>query len=156
MIQEILKRHEGLRLSPYICPAGHKTIGYGWNLDVNHPPEDIAAYLRMNGCITEDMADRLLAISTETATDNCRDMFDDFDQLSENRRAGLVDLVFNMGVTKLIKGFPSFYRAVCEGDWNRAADELMFANGLTKDRLSDYYKQVGDRAIEVVRLIREG
>lgn len=28
-----LKRHEGLRLWVYRCPTGHRTIGYGHNLD---------------------------------------------------------------------------------------------------------------------------
>ena len=31
-----LKRHEGLRLEAYVCPAGALTIGYGHNLD-QHP-----------------------------------------------------------------------------------------------------------------------
>ena len=39
------KRFEGLRLKPYLCPAGKLTIGYGYNLEDNGITEEIAVLL---------------------------------------------------------------------------------------------------------------
>jgi len=35
LLREMIDRHEGNRLKKYRCPAGHWTIGRGWNLDVH-------------------------------------------------------------------------------------------------------------------------
>jgi len=156
MLREMLKRHEGLSLKPYLCSRVHMTIGWGWNLDAHALPVDIAACLRVTGSITEAMAERLLNISITNATDDCRAIYPGFDKLSEPRRFGLIDFMFNLGVTKILHKFPAFYSAACHHDWNRAADEMQYTDGLKKDQLSDYWKQTKGRAVEIVGMIREG
>lgn len=47
---DLIKKHEGLRLKAYVCPAGKLTIGYG------HTGRDVYDGLE----ITEDIADALL------------------------------------------------------------------------------------------------
>jgi GH24 family phage-related lysozyme (muramidase) len=37
-----LTRHEGLRLKPYLCPAGKLTIGIGRNLEARNFPQAAA------------------------------------------------------------------------------------------------------------------
>jgi len=155
LIKDMIKRHEGLRLKPYPCSQNHLTIGYGWNLD-NDLPSDIASYLRVTGEITRAQAERLLNISVDTATRQAWAIFPQFGGFSENRQMALVDATFNMGVHKIINKFPNFCKAIHGGDWIRAADELMYVDGLKKDRLSDYWKQTGDRAKEVIDMIRNG
>ena len=39
---EIIKRHEGLRLKPYLCPAGVPTIGYGATYYLNGESVDMS------------------------------------------------------------------------------------------------------------------
>ena len=45
---DTIKRHEGLRLKPYLCTAGKLTIGYGRNLETNGISGDEAEYLLKN------------------------------------------------------------------------------------------------------------
>ncbi len=146
LLKEMLRRHEGLRLKPYPCSRGKKTIGYGWNMTANPLPPDIAACLNVKGSITEDMANWLLSISIDMATMQCRAIFPKFDEFSDNRQMALVDFVYNVGVGTALK-FKKAHAAILAGDWNLAADEL-------KD--SGWFSQVGARAVEVTAMVRQG
>jgi lysozyme len=146
MIHEMIRRHEGLSLKPYRCPAGKQTIGYGWNMEAQPLPADMAACLRITGAITEDMAERLLNISITTATDDCRAIYPGFDGFTEARRAALVDFCFNVGSTVALK-FKKMRAAITAGNWQRAADEMIF---------SEWFKQVGVRGPEIVGMVRAG
>jgi lysozyme len=145
LLKEMIKRHEGLRLKPYPCSQKHLTIGYGWNLD-NDLPSDIASYLRVTGEITRGMAERLLNISIDTATRQAWSIFPQFGGFSENRQMALIDFIFNVGVGTALK-FRKALAAIEKGDWNRAADEMF---------LSRWREQVGDRAAEIIGMIRTG
>ena len=145
-LHEMLRRHEGLKLEPYRCPAGKLTIGYGWNLDAHPLPDDYAACLRLTGAITLDMAERLLNISIDAATRQCRAIFHHFDDYSERRKAALIDFVFNVGVGTALT-FKKALAAIMEGDWDKAADEMQD---------SKWFSQVGDRGPEIVGMIRNG
>lgn len=145
-LKEMLRRHEGLRLKPYLCPAGKRTIGYGWNIEAHALPPDIAACLRVTGAITVEMAERLLDISIEATTEDCRDIYPGFDGFSEARRFALIDFVFNVGATVALK-FKNMRAAIKALNWARAADEMYF---------SRWREQVGDRATEVIGMVREG
>lgn len=146
LLREMLKRHEGLRLKPYRCPAGKRTIGYGWNLDANSLPADVAAMLNLTGAITEVVAERLLNISTDTVTRQCWDIFPQFGGFTENRQVALADFVFNLGASGVMK-FKKMRAAIEAGDWERAADEMF---------LSVWREQVGDRAAEIIGMVRMG
>lgn len=146
LLREMLRRHEGLSLKPYRCPAGFWTIGYGWNMRAAKLPDDIASRLNVTGSITHDMAERLLNISIDTAERQCRAIFQDFAGFSEARQAALVDWMFNVGAGTALK-FKKALAAIKAGDWNRAADELF---------QSEWREQVGDRASEIIGMVREG
>ena len=157
MICEMLKRHEGLSLKPYRCPAGKRTIGYGWNMDAHPLPEDIAACLRLTGAITEDMAEWLLNISIDMATWQCRDIYKGFDGFRENRRFALIDFVFNVGAGTAMK-FKKMLAAIAKGDWNEAAHQV---------NDSAYWRELGgdpagtddgklERPEEIAQMLREG
>ena len=156
-LKEMLKRHEGVKSKVYRCPAGKRTIGVGWNLDANPLPSDIASFLQMHNYITDEMIERLLDISIETATDNCRDVYLAFDTFSENRRFALIDFMFNCGIGTVLT-FRNTNRAINEGRWEDAA------NGI---KHSAYWKQLGgdpegtddgklERPEEIAKLIQEG
>lgn len=140
--KKTLSIREGRENKKYLCTKKHWTIGVGWNMDANPLPKDIKEFEKLNGYITDEMIDRLLNISIEAATNNCRDIYKEFDSFSENRRFALIDLMFNMGSGKILKGFPSFVKAVNVQDWQLAADELKYSNGKIKNKLSDYWKQL--------------
>lgn len=145
-LKDMLKRHEGVRLKPYLCPAGYRTIGVGWNLDAHKPPEDIAAYLRLHGEITEDMSDRLLHISAVATVSQCHGIYDGYHDFTEARKIALADFVFNLGARGAVK-FRRMLAAITDGDWWKAADEMQD---------SAWFGQVGDRGREIVAIIRMG
>jgi lysozyme len=145
-LREMLKHHEGLRLKPYRCSAGAWTIGYGWNISANKLPEDVESMLNMTGAITEEVAERLLNIGIDTAVRQCQAIFPKFDKFSDNRQIALVDFVYNVGAAGALK-FKKMLAAVEVDDWNTAADEL-------KD--SDWFSQVGARAVEITAMVRQG
>jgi lysozyme len=144
--RDLIKKHEGLMLKKYICPAGAWSIGYGWNLDAWPLPPEIASYLRMNGRITEGMADYLLDISLQGAINDCRDLYPGFDGFTDSRKAALTDFVYNLGVTRAA-GFKKMRKAIHDEDWDRAADEMYD---------SKWRKQVGKRATTLIGMVREG
>jgi lysozyme len=145
-LREMITRHEGRRLKPYRCPSGFLTVGMGYNIDTNPLPVDIAAYLRMQGEITEEMADRLLTIMLGVVTLQCHAIYAGFEGFSEVRRNALIDFVYNVGARTAQK-FKKMRAAVETGNWETAADEL-------KD--SVWFNQVGTRGPDIVGMIREG
>lgn len=166
-VRGMITRHEGNRLRRYLCPAGHWTIGRGWNIDAWPLPRDIAAYEHVNGEITQEMSDILLDITVDTVMRQAQDIFNDFNAISETRRNALIDLIVNMGTGRLVHSFPSFVNAVNRRDWQRAADELKYVNGVTKKIISKYWQQLhGDpdgqddgresRPEEIYRLLVDG
>lgn len=156
-LREMLIRHEGWKNKAYVCSAGHKTIGVGWNLDANTLPSDIASYFRLYNEITDEMVNRLLDFSIEAATKQCEALYTGFDTFSEQRQKALIDFVFNVGVGTATK-FRKMRAAVNLQNWGRAADELMD---------SRYYRQLGgdpagtddgrlERSEEIIRMLKEG
>lgn len=82
----MLRRFEGLRLAPYLCPAGKPTIGYG---HVILPGE---AYLRAG--VTVEQAEMLLLNDLAWALYAARNVGR---VLTDNQAAALASLVFNIG-----------------------------------------------------------
>jgi lysozyme len=144
-VYELIEKHEGRRKRKYRCPAGAWTIGVGWNMDANPLPEDIAAYLKQHGEITEKMIDRLLVISVKRATEDCHYLFPDFDNFTENRRMALVDFVFQLGLTRA-KRFVHSIAAMNTGRWEEAAARM---------RESLWFRQVPKRAATITKMIEE-
>ncbi len=126
----LIKRHEGLRLKPYRCPAGKLTIGYGRNLDDKGISIKAAEFL-----LTEDINE---------AISNLRRVFLDFDSFTEQRQCALIDMMFNLGMG----GFMAFARmiaAIGDGEWDLAAEECLN---------SKYAQQVGPRAVEIAKMLK--
>lgn len=132
MIQDDLIRDEGLRLKPYICPAGKLTIGVGRNLDDKGITKAEALLL-----LDHDINEVVMALHRKLPW---------FDYLGLARQDVLVNMAFNMGVTALLK-FKKMLAAVEAGDYHRAADEML---------ASKWAGQVGRRATRLAVVMREG
>ena len=130
--RERISEFEGLRLKPYLCPAGRTTIGFGRNLS------DVG--------ISEAEARIMLANDTSKCISQLVDEFPWFESLNVPRQAVMIDLCFNLGITKLLT-FKKFLLAMEAKQYRKARDELLD---------SAYAKQVGRRAAENAEMVLEG
>jgi len=126
-----LIEHEGMSLKPYKCPNGKITIGVGRNLESNGLSLDECNYLLEN-----DIA-------------RCRrelDVYWWFIILNENRKNALLNMCFNLGLTKLLT-FKKMIVALEQKNYDRAAIEALD---------SRWAKQVKGRAVDIAEVIKEG
>ena len=133
-IAEVLvKHHEGLRLNPYICPAGALTIGYGRNLEDRGLTTAEAEFLLRNDLETAEADARAFARGI-------------WYELTEARQAVLVDMAFNLGYTRLSR-FKRFRAALAASDYTLASVEMLD---------SRWAEQVGPRANTLSTLMKRG
>ena len=134
-VADDLKAEEGFSEHCYMCTAGAHTIGYGRNIDSN------------GGIgITEAEADYLLRNDIMRMTEEVRSRFEWFDGLDDVRASVVVQLAFQLGITRLSK-FERMLAALAEGNYDQAADELL-------DSL--FARQVPNRAERLQLKIRYG
>jgi lysozyme len=114
---------------PYMDTTGHLTIGVGHNL--SKPISHRAAML----ILEDDIAD---------AKNDCLHAFPWFVELNEQRQAVIINMCFNLGLSRL-KKFAGMLKAIELGDYDKAADEML-------DSL--WTKQVGKRAVELAAIMR--
>ena len=131
-VQELLIKHEGLRLKPYRDTVGKLTIGIGRNIDDNGITKDEALYLLNN--------------DIERCKQELRNNISFYAILSDNIKIVLIDLCFNMGITKLL-GFKNMILHLRDREWLLASEDLLDSN---------YTEQVGNRAIELSEMIKNG
>lgn len=115
-----LKRHEGLRLEAYVCPAGALTIGYGHNVD-QHPVPNVG---REGDRISRAEADKLLELDVKACGQELDRAFPWWRRLNEPRQAVLLNMCFNMGLPSL-REFERMWAALESENYMRAADEML-------------------------------
>lgn len=130
-LKAMLIRQEGLKLKPYRDSVGKLTIGVGRNL------EDVG----INEQESMLMLDNDIARSVTDAH-----TFQWFHTLDSVRQDVLVDMIFNIGLQR-VHGFVKMLAALADGNWEIAANELLD---------SKYAHQVGNRALELAKMIRTG
>ena len=130
----MLKRHEGVRSKVYMCSAGYETIGVGRNI------------AESGLGLSEDEIEYLLANDIKRVREELEDNYFWFRALNEARQDAMIDICFNLGLTRL-RGFVKALEAMSREQFDIAADEFMD---------SRWSQQVGNRAIEVTEMIRTG
>jgi lysozyme len=128
---ENLKRHEGLRLKPYLCSEGKITIGFGRNL------EDMG--------ISEKEAEMLLMSDIQRCYEEL-DVFSWFHDLDQVRQEAMVNMLFNLGLPTFLE-FKRTLKFMAEGAYSQAAEEMLD---------SKWARQVGDRATELAYMVETG
>ncbi len=142
----MLRLHEGYRDMVYNCPAGKRTIGYGHNIDANGLPPAIADRLKADGKITLADAEALLDAGIQRAENDCRRLFPRFEGFSDQRKAALIDWLFNLG-RGTAQRFTDSIHFINTAQWEQAADAML---------KSRWAQQVGKRAVTVTDMVREG
>ena len=135
MIDQQLKvqliEHEGKRLDLYLDSEGIETVGVGHNLKAKG--------------ISEAVCDLMFEEDIEEAI-NDADTFRWFESLNDPRRAVIVNMVFNLGLTRFSK-FKKTIQFLENQLYQSAAKEMLD---------SKWADQVGRRAIQLSEQMRVG
>ena len=131
---EQLKIDEGVVYEIYNDHLGYPTFGVGHLVlesdeEFGRPVGTPVDEERVKECFENDL---------DTAIRECNALYEDgqFDNLPDEVQQILVNMMFNMGRTRLSK-FKKMHAAILEGDWKEAAKE---------GRDSRWHKQVTNRA----------
>tara|TARA_E500000178_G_scaffold344223_1_gene392105 strand:- start:243 stop:692 length:450 start_codon:yes stop_codon:yes gene_type:complete len=108
-ILDHIKEYEGYSNVLYKCTSNKWTIGYGRNL------QDVG--------ISKDEAEYMLNNDVDIAIQELEDNFDLWN-LPEAAQIVLVDMCYNLGLTKLLE-FKLMLKAIQDDDWQEAAHQLM-------------------------------
>lgn len=135
----LTKKFEGFRGTIYRCPAGAKTIGFGFNLDEGDVrrmvPLDVLSGKRP---LYLDEADEIFRDLYDKARKEAMEFlgYHTFSELDPAKQEVVIDMAYNLGAPRLAQ-FKKFRKAVVRGDHKLAAYEL---------KNSLWYKQTGRRA----------
>jgi len=139
-LREQLEIDEGVVHEIYLDHLGLPTFGIG-HLVVDSDPEHgqpVGTPVDESRCIEAFESD------VETTLSECKLLYPDFDDLPEEVKQIIANMMFNMGRPRLSK-FKGMKRGVDARDWNSAADEMVD---------SRWYRQVTKRADRLVERMR--
>lgn len=134
-----LKIDEGCRLVAYPDPLSG---GDPWTIGYGHTGKDVWPGKR----ITQDEAEDLLAKDTKEACKDASTLPVNFKDLDPVRQAVLINMTFNLGLTKLLK-------------FKRTLEEIRMRNYETAALYmlqSQWAAQVGQRAIRLAKKMKNG
>ena len=135
-IIKLLRYEEGFRSKPYKCTAGKWTIGYGYTHGVTeNTPE-----------ITQEQAEKQLKDEVAICVKDVMRGLVWASSLDMVRRDVLVSMRYQLGMNGLLS-FGKFLKAMRDGDWLRAAQEL---------RNSKFHKQTTNRVNRLVYMVVNG
>lgn len=139
-LREELKIDEGVKYEIYLDHMDLPTFGIG-HLVLDSDPEFGEP---VGTPISEDRVNECFDQDVEVVLGECRILYPDFDDLPEEAKRIIANMMFNMGRPRLSK-FKGMKRGVDARDWNAAADEMVD---------SRWYRQVTNRAERLVKRMR--
>jgi lysozyme len=131
-LREMIELHEGKRYKPYTDTVGKLTIGIGRNLT--------------DRGLSEDEVQLLFSNDVRIATEELERVFPWTKNLDEVRKAVLIDMSFNMGIT-VLRQFKNTLGFVQRGEYKRAAFAMLQSKWAT---------QVGNRAKRLSKMMETG
>ncbi len=142
--------NEGLKEKVYTDTEGNRTVGIGFNLEDRNNRKVLAGIgLNLNEVLGGKKLERndIIRLYNHSLTQAFNDAqkFDPgFAKRPEPVKKAIVDMAFNLGLTKL-NTFEKMKEALGRNDYSRAADEMVD---------SKWYKQVKTRGPRTVALMR--
>jgi len=140
ILNEELRRDEGVRYSPYFDTVNVQTVGVGHNMEAKPLPT------LWKFPLNDTQVNRILA-------GDLADVFDDLDRslpwwrtLSYARQRVIVNMCFNLGLQGLL-GFVNTLTFVKNGKYEQAARNML---------ASKWAKQVGNRSVRLAEMMRNG
>ena len=139
-LRKQLEIDEGVKYEIYNDHLGYPTFGIG-HLVI---PSDIEYREDVGTRVSEERVRECFDKDVQSVLRDCTLLYKDFDELPEEVKQIIANMMFNMGYTRLSK-FKGMKRGVDARDWNKAADEMVD---------SRWYKQVTNRANRLVERMR--
>ena len=135
-LQQELKRDEGCVNAVYLDHLNLPTCGIGhliteWDEEYGKPVGTEISEERVNALFKEDI---------KVTLDECKILYENFDDLPEEAQLILANMMFNMGRPRLSR-FHKMKKAIDNRDWYEAAYEMTD---------SKWAKQVSNRAMRLV------
>ena len=139
-LREEITFDEGVKYEVYLDHLGLPTFGIGPLVTKNDEEfgEDVGYP------VSEQRVNEVFELDMNIVLDDCKILYDDFDDLPEEAQHIIANMMFNMGRPRLSK-FKGMKRGVDARDWNAAADEMVD---------SRWYRQVTKRADRLVNRMR--
>lgn len=139
-LREEIAADEGVKYEVYLDHLGLPTFGIG-HLVLESDPEHGA---EVGTPVSEDRVNECFDKDVQVVLEDCKKLYDDFEELPEEVQLIVANMMFNMGRPRLSK-FKGMKRGVDARDWNAAADEMVD---------SAWYRQVTNRAERLVQRMR--
>ena len=139
-LREEIAEDEGCKYEVYLDHLGLPSFGIGALIKEGDPE----CGLPVGTVIEQDRVQQRFALDIAVTIDDCKVLYDDFDDLPEECQHIIANMMFNMGRPRLSK-FKGMKAGVDARDWNRAADEMVD---------SRWYTQVPNRARRLVDRMR--
>jgi lysozyme len=139
-LQADLELDEGVKHEIYLDHLGLPTFGIG-HLVIESDPEHGS---EVGTPVSAERVNEAFERDIEITLEDCRKLYDDFDELPEEAQLIIANMCFNLGYPRL-SAFKGMKRGVDARDWNAAADEMVD---------SKWYRQVTNRADRLVQRMR--
>tara|TARA_Y100000114_G_C11635830_1_gene266738 strand:+ start:206 stop:649 length:444 start_codon:yes stop_codon:yes gene_type:complete len=136
-LKEEIKNDEGVIYEVYLDHLGYKTCGVGHLCRATDPENK----LEVGDPVSVERVDILFAEDLETTIDECKLLYNNFDDLPEEVQRIIANMLFNMGRPRLSR-FHKMKKAIDNGDWIEASVQM-------KDSL--WARQVPNRADRLVK-----
>jgi lysozyme len=143
MIEDLkseIKADEGCVNSVYLDHLNLKTLGVGhlvteWDEEYDKP---------VGTTVSDDRVNELFEKDINVTLEECRYLYDNFDNLPEEVQKIIGNMMFNLGRPRLSR-FHKMKKAVLDKDWQEAANQMQD---------SKWYEQVTNRAERLCQRMR--
>ena len=135
-----IENDAGCKYEVYLDHLGLPTCGIGHLIKEDDPEHG----LEVSTKIDEERVNELFETDIKETIDECKLIYNDFDDLPEEAQYIIANMMFNMGRPRLSR-FHKMKQAVDNRDWKEAANQMID---------SRWYKQVPNRANRLVNRMK--
>ena len=139
-LREELAEDEGCKFEIYLDHLGLPTFGIGHLVKEGDPEHGQP----VGTPVDEERVRQVFSLDIAVTIEDCRSLYDDFDELPEEAQLIIANMMFNMGRPRLSK-FVGMKREVDARRFDAAADEMVD---------SRWHDQVPNRAKRLVKRMR--
>jgi len=139
-LREELAEDEGCKFEIYLDHLGLPTFGIGALIKDGDPE----CGQPVGTPVDEERVRQRFSLDIAVTIEDCKVLYDDFDDLPEECQLVIANMMFNMGRPRLSK-FKGMKAGVDARDWNKAAEEMVD---------SRWHDQVPNRAKRLVKRMR--